>query len=129
MTTWPEFISGQCPLRVSSASWNDPVLLVGGDDWSFQCTSPWRLTKGERLVGSFDELESDDRVARLVGRAVVRCRRLTNSFCADLELLFDDELALQVFVTSRLESWVLRLPEPPTLVPGPGLPDTIEPGA
>jgi hypothetical protein len=126
MTSWHRFISRQCPLHVQSASWDDLVLLMEGKGWTFQCLSPWRVMRAGKLVGSFDQPMAGELVTGLIGMDVVECNRLTASPCADLQMVFSDQSVLDVFVTGTRDPWVLRLPLPPTLVPGPGLPDDLD---
>lgn len=122
-TAWVSFVNKQLPLPVERVGWEDPVLVIGGNSWSLQTTSPWRLVGVRSLVAGSEEADAGARVAELVGQAMVRCSHLTHSPCADLRLEFSGGWALEVFVAVREDPWVLRLPVPPTLVPAPNLDD------
>ena len=127
--TWVGFVNSQLPLPIERAEWEDPVLLVGGSNWSLQTTSTWRIVGRRSLVAGSEEEDSRGRVPELVDRPVIRCSRLTDSPCADLRLELTGGWLLEVFVATCQDAWVLRLPSPPTLVPGPDLlDDWIEEG-
>ena len=118
---WPAFVTSQCPLQVRWAAWESPTLVVRGDDWSFGCTSTWRLRLEGKLVAGAEDSHAADALDALKDLAVVRCES-DNPVLGDLRLIFSDGHLLEVFVATWAEPWVLRLPTPPTLVPAPSDP-------
>ena len=121
--TWPEFVTAQCPLAIEAADWSDPVLVISGPQWSLSCTSAWRLVVAERLVAGGEDPSAVRQVEALAGRTVVRCEALTSPALGDLRLRLDDGRALEVFVATAVDPWVLQLPRGAILVPSPADPN------
>lgn len=88
MSRWLEFVNRQCLLLLEEASWEDPILVLRGPDWSLQCLSPWRLMVGRLLVGASDDRSRGAAVVGLRGKFVTGCEQLTSSSCADIRRLF-----------------------------------------
>jgi hypothetical protein len=119
---WCAFITSACPLLIERVSWDEYALVLGGPDWSFTCTSPWRVVAGETMIAGWEEKGATATVGELVNLRVVRCESLVRLDAGDLRLVLSDGRALEVFVTATIDPWVFRLPEPPIIVPAPGAP-------
>jgi hypothetical protein len=117
MTDWVEFVNRQCPLAVDRVSWDGTVLVIAGADWSFSSLSAWRLSR-DCLVSGIDDLEANHALAGVVGESVMAIKS-PNPVMGDLDLLFRNGARIEVFVTSTMDPWVLRLPTGPILVPAP----------
>ena len=70
-TTFFDRITRQCPLSISWASWEDPALVVRGDDWSLSTLSSWRITRAGYLLAGWDDSDSSEAVVGLRGASVV----------------------------------------------------------
>jgi hypothetical protein len=119
---WPTFVTSQCPLKVRWAAWEDPTLVLRGDDWSFGCTSSWRLRLADTLVAGAEDSHASDAVDALKHLSVVRCES-DNAGVGDIRLVLSDGHVIEAFVATQLEPWVLRLPVPPIVVPAPSAPN------
>lgn len=106
MNNWFDRMPMRLPLRVVSAMWRDPVLVLRGANWSLSVLSTWRIVlQGKLLVGS-DAAEVRDIPPLLDGKLVVACK--PHGSLADPSLEFEDGYVLEVFSTCALEPWVLR---------------------
>jgi hypothetical protein len=119
---WCLAITSACPLVISRVLWDGNVLVLGGPDWSFTCTSGWRVAEGERMIAGWEDKSVDGVVAELENLPILRCESLVLPSSCDLRLVLPDGRALEVFATSILEPWVFRLPAGPIIVPSPGHP-------
>jgi hypothetical protein len=79
-----------------------------------------------RMVVGWEEPSAGDLIQGLRNQLLVECQPLYTSECPDVRLLFSGELAVEVFVASSIEPWVLRLPGGPTLVPSPTDPNWFD---
>lgn len=119
MTELFEHLSRQCPLQATLVQWNDPVLIVAGDNWSLSTTSSWRVLESGRYRAGSEDVEVDEWLRQMQSRSVVRFLALSTSAIPDIRVEFDRSLWLEVFVASRMEPWTLRLPHGPVIVPAP----------
>jgi hypothetical protein len=114
-----ELIRRHLPLSINRAEYSDENLSIGGPEWSFNSTSPWRLLADNRLVvGSYDE-NSYASVANLAGRQIVGAEAQGVRGSMDPSFELDDGAVLEVFSCHFLEPWVLRLPQEPIVVASP----------
>lgn len=119
MALWFEFATAQCPLRVERAEWNDPVLLLGGAEWSLSASSSWRVVARGAVEYASDDREAAALVASLAGRVVLSFGAVSARVTSDAALELDDGRTMEVFATALIEPWVLKLPRPPVLLPSP----------
>ena len=120
---WCLVVNASCPLPIESVFWDDPVLVLSGSNWSFTCTSSWRIVSGDRMVAGCEEVGAAEEALRAIsGLQVLRCVSLVRPSSGDLRLVLSGEMAVEVFVATPVDPWVFRLPDGPTLVPSPGDP-------
>lgn len=122
---WISEINACCPLRITSASWQDPVLALAGHEWWFSCLSSWRIVDTDRMVVGCDDDDAGHAIDRLSNASVVRCESFSHPVLGDLRIIVTGGLALEVFVSSPTDPWVFHLPVPPTIVPAPGDPSWL----
>ncbi|MCA9504486.1 MAG: hypothetical protein KC616_15455 [Myxococcales bacterium] len=114
-----ELIRRHLPLLIDRAEYSDENLSIGGREWSFNSTSPWRILAGKRLhVGSYED-DSYAPAAKLVGRQIVRVEAQGSRGSMDPSFELDDGSVLEVFSCHFLEPWILRLPDEPIVVASP----------
>jgi len=115
LTEWMDAANKACPLQIERSEWCDPVLLLGGADWSLSITAPWRVVQGYVVrVGAYDE-GARSVAANLVGKRVTRLRVLDSAPSFDIGVTFSNGDELQVFCASTHENWVLRVPGEATM--------------
>ncbi|ANP44480.1 hypothetical protein [Candidatus Viadribacter manganicus] len=115
LNAWIDAADKSCPLRIERSEWDDPVLLLGGTDWSLSVTAPWRIVRGYIMrVGAYDE-SAKAIAANLIGERVTRFRVLDNSSSLDIGVTISSGDELQVFCASKHENWVLRVPAQATM--------------
>lgn len=61
-----ELIRRHLPLSIDRAEYADENLSIGGPEWSFNSTSPWRLRADSRLLVGSCEDDSYVSIAKLV---------------------------------------------------------------
>lgn len=108
------------PLRIERSEWRDPVLSIGGANWSFNTTSSWRVVNDLHLiVGSEDDLVSEV-ITSLIGADIESCEPMSKNPDLDPRFILSNGTKLEIFSASGFEPWVLRLPgDEPTIVATP----------
>lgn len=104
-------ISSRLPLTVQRASWADPILTLGGSDWSFSSISSWRIgiAGGNVSKACADSSGVEDAVTKLVGQNVVQVKPQSEEVPIDPVFVFTDGTILEVFSTDTYEPWTLRV--------------------
>ena len=99
-------------LTIERATFEDPVLSLGGTGWSLNCVSAWRLIdRSGTLVVGWSDSRAPSVVAQLVGQRIVDLDRqgVLSEFDPALSLSGGD--VLEVFADHPVDPWVLRLPD------------------
>jgi hypothetical protein len=112
---WMAAADARCPLLIERADYDEPQLHLGGSDWSFSASVPWRVVRDYIVrIGASDN-QARSFVRELLGQSVIGFRPLvsTPNFDVGFKLTTGDEL--QVLCTHTHENWVLRLPGMPTM--------------
>jgi hypothetical protein len=122
MKNWVSSLAAACPLRIERTSWEDPILVLGGADWNFACTSTWRIANGERMLVGCEDPEAAHEVASLSGRVIDLCINPSWLGSGDLRLVLDDGRMIEIFVASAIDPWAFRIPGL-TIVPSPTAPE------
>ncbi len=113
---WIEIANRVCPLQIERSKWQDPILSLGGNNWSFSATAPWRVVRGNTIIaGVYDDNASTFADAWL-GERIVKFLVLPGSPQLDIAAILSNGDMLQIFCTSTHENWVLRVPGEPTMV-------------
>ena len=112
---WIDAADKACPLQIERSEWSDPILLLGGTNWSLSVTAPWRLVRGYIVrIGAYDD-GAQSMAANLVGERVTRFRVLDSGSSFDIGVTLSNGDELQVFCASTHENWVLRVPGEATM--------------
>jgi hypothetical protein len=98
------------PLRIEWLEYQDPVLTVGGDDWSLALVCPWRLQRAGTTVTAWDLEGVEDASWDLVGHQINRVERRKAGEDEYPAFELSDGLRLEVIADSDVDPWVLRLP-------------------
>jgi hypothetical protein len=116
---WAALITAHCPLHVDWIAWEAPTLVFRGKNWSFSCTSTWRLVNVEHMIVGCEDGASEQMTELISRGRIIRCEALTSLIVGDVRLVFANGLALEVFVASAVDPWVFRLPDGPAIIPSP----------
>lgn len=81
-------VAHRLPLKVASAEWRDPVLLLHGDGWRMTVMTPWRVLLQGRLLWGSDNADSDEVAKLLTGNIVATCRSQGSDSSLDPSLGF-----------------------------------------
>jgi hypothetical protein len=115
LSEWMSAANSSCPLDITRSEWSDPVFHIGGTEWSFSTTSPWRIVKGGTVLrGVYDE-NAGELMPSILGSRVVRFAALPGSPLLDISISLDSGDEIQVFCATTHENWVLRLSGKPTM--------------
>ncbi|WP_310582478.1 hypothetical protein [Deinococcus sp.] len=93
------------PRRIDKAIWDDPVLTLIGNDWTFNTICSWRIFDKTRLIGGFDSKD-----AGVILSAINEQEIIANigESGLDPEFMSEGGIVLQVLVTNWSEPWVYR---------------------
>lgn len=101
-------LAKELPLLISNVQWSDPVLVVGGSDWSLAITSPWRLISfGKMMLGS--DQAGPDSLSFLAGKKLISCDAQSKHVDIDVALFIEGGVILEIFSVSNLEPWTLSM--------------------
>lgn len=98
------------PLRISEASFADPVLTLAGDNWALNSLSAWRVTKDGVLVYGYSYPDAADRVWDLCGQSIVSVAAQSALMRGDPALGLSTGEWLEIFSDHPTDPWVFRLP-------------------
>ena len=105
-----ENITGFLPLSISSIEWNDPSLIIIGENWKFSTVSSWRLIKNDRLVcGCYDQ-EALEFIKKIEKSFVDSLTIQSNELPTDPVFILSNGYKLEIFATTFLEPWIFELP-------------------
>lgn len=104
-------VAHRLPLKVVSAEWQDPALLLHGDGWRMTVMTPWRVPLQGRLLLGSDNADSDEVAKLLAGNIVATCKSQSSDSFLDPSLGFVSGHVLEIFSVSPLEPWLLYLGE------------------
>lgn len=93
------------PIAILNVEWDDPILIVGGVDWSFAIVSPWRIVADETLMLGSDRATQDSVRNLLYDQMIVSCDIQSKDAPLDLSLSLDNGRVLEVFSVTSLEPW------------------------
>lgn len=112
-------LAERLPLKVLTAEWQDPVLLLQGADWHMSVMTPWRiLHQGALLLGS-DDAEPNVVADLLTGNLITRCQQQSSAAALDPLLIFSSGHILEIFSVGPLEPWVISLGDANLFVASP----------
>jgi|GEM_PF-2110955 len=118
---WSSAVNAACPLAITGVLWEEHSLVLSGPEWSFGCTSPFRVVEGERMVSGWEDRGIGTAVAELEKLRVVRCESLIRPASGDLRLVLSDGRALEVFTFGTIDPWVFHPADAPDPRPLPHL--------
>jgi hypothetical protein len=107
-------IKEHLPLSIERASFDDSCFSIGARDWSFDCWSPWRLSRGRELLASSHAC-SHAEVQRFVGRRLTSVQVLSQASKLEPAFGLDDGTTLEIFVVQKDKPWALFLPDEPVI--------------
>ena len=115
-----KIISRHLPLRIERSEWNDPVLSIGGENWSFNTTSSWRVVNNSRLIAGAEDNLASEVITTLIGTDIEFCEPMSKNPNIDPRFVLSNGTKLEIFSASGFEPWVLSLPgNEPTIVANP----------
>lgn len=97
------------PLTIDSVEWNDPVLIIGGDGWSFAIHSPWRVVSSSALEFGCWDRTAVTRVADLQQLTIIGVCRQGARLAVDPAFALSNGQFLELFSVDAVEPWVLRV--------------------
>ena len=104
-------VSPLLPLKIDELEFNDPVVVLVGQNWSVSITCPWRLMREGILVTSSEDGNAETRLRDLVGTTVVDLIGQGGFQTShDPVLVFSDAARLEIFADTDLDPWVMRFP-------------------
>ncbi len=117
---------GRClPLKVEAIDWQDPVLVISGNEWNLTCSCAWRVSRdGVVRYGCWDKVAAES-ILDLIGMEFTGVEPQSTAVPVDLAFLLSDGGRLELFSTEMTEPWVLRLPAGDVLVASPSDPDAF----
>lgn len=110
-------VLASAPLRIGEIEYNDPVLILAGDDWSLALECPWHIEDGlGAVVVRWDDESVEDRAWDLIGASVRAAEDAGGGDRPATALRLSDGLRLVITPDTDLDPWVLQLP-PTTTIP------------
>lgn len=114
-------IGPRLPLTLKRAEWNDPVLTLIGNDWTFNTTSSWRIVDDSKLLAGSEDKSAHEAVNALAGIEVVLCEPMSTTPTLDPRFVFSNGWKLEVFSATATEPWVLSLGKGTLFVASPSV--------
>lgn len=102
-------LSRALPLTIESVEWADPVLLIGGDEWSLTVSCPWRVVSSAALEFGCWDLDVATRVAELQHVTITDVRRQAVVVAVDPVFALSNGTFLELVSVDAVEPWVLRV--------------------
>lgn len=59
------------PLCIKNIEWDGEILIISGDDWSFNTSSVWRVSKDKNLLFACWDNQVGRHIEELIGLSVV----------------------------------------------------------
>ncbi|SHF40666.1 hypothetical protein [Flavisolibacter ginsengisoli] len=109
-----DFYKNKFPLKIIVINWDEYILNICGEGWTFNTTSCWRIINQRGLYGS-DDKEVETYIKNLEGNFILKIEHLSN-LKIDLSFVLSDKTILQVFCSSYFEPWVFRIDNHKTFV-------------
>ena len=120
---WINWISSACPLKIERAEWYVPQLNIGGRNWYFTAATPWRIVGNEKLMLGCHDKEISEKLHVLVGLNIMGCTPMEVKPLLDPRFALSNGQFLELFSTSSLEPWLIKLPNHPLITAEPTAPD------
>ena len=106
-----EAVAASAPLVIREIEYNDPTLVLGGQDWSLALTCPWRLENSLGATGlHWASKAVEDRASELIGTSVMAAHQHGPSSRPHTTLRLSDGHRVIIEPDTDLDPWVLRLP-------------------
>jgi hypothetical protein len=100
------------PTSIQSAEFEDPNLIVAGEDWSLSAICIWRWVAADGSVTSPAQSDVADRIWDLVGDSIVAVNWSgPESLGADPCFELGSGGRLEVVSDATFDTWVLRTPD------------------
>jgi hypothetical protein len=107
------------PLCIKNIEWDGEILIVSGDDWSFNTSSVWRVSKDKNLLFACWDNQVGSHIEELIGLSVENVTWVSENQPIDPSFALSDGRRLDVFCSSVFEPWVLSLPNDVVYVGNP----------
>jgi hypothetical protein len=106
-----EDLKKQLPLKIEVANWDETLLHIRGENWSFNGLTEWRIVDSKRMIIGCYDGGSEDMISRIIGKEIVDVDTCGSAFIKiDPVFVFSDGSALELFSTGALEPWKMTLP-------------------
>lgn len=93
------------PRKIDEVLWNDPVLTLIGNDWTFNTVSSWRCFEGPQLIGGYDSKNANETLSTFNGQETTMG---VGESGIDPEFRTIKSMVLQILVTNWFEPWIYR---------------------
>ena len=110
------------PLKLITATWQEPMLHLSGLNWSFNSMSVWRISSGQNVICACDDSDCLVELCALKGQKIVQVVAQSLTVDVDPAFIFVDGRKLEVFSTDTYEPWTMRLPTGEIFVASPSDP-------
>jgi hypothetical protein len=99
------------PLTIDKVSWDDPVLVMSGSDWTLTVMTAWRVSSATHVLFGASDDDAPYRLRDLRGLQVVNVRPQTDRCPLDPAFELSNNHTFEIFSVDSVEPWILRLPE------------------
>ena len=99
--------SNQQALEIEKIDWDEYNLFLGGNNWSLNTTSSWRIIFNSQLFGNSDS-EISSKLESLKGTKIVKILSFGDKDL-DFSLVLDNGSEIQFFCNSFFEPWIFRI--------------------
>ena len=98
------------PLSVEKIEWNDPSLILIGNNWNFATITSWRIINANELICGCYDKNAGDEIQKLKQFKIISIDIQSNHLSIDPIFEFSDEYKnrckLEIFSTTFLEPWI-----------------------
>lgn len=105
-----ENISDFLPLSIHSIEWNDPNLIIIGENWKFSTVSSWRLIKKNKLICGCYDVEAIEVIKEIKDLSINSIDVQSIQLLVDPVFIFSNEYKLEIFATTFFEPWIFEIP-------------------
>jgi hypothetical protein len=95
------------PLRVTEVNYNDPTLVLIGEDWSLALTCPWVIT-GPTSTYDWESDSVEDQAWELIGHDIESVAYETD-ILEDPQFRFSGGITLTITADDDWDPWVMNV--------------------
>jgi hypothetical protein len=96
---------------IAEATFDGFNLSLGGGNWGFGSTSPWRIVEGGDLVaGCGDPEAASEALKSIIGTSLVDVSAQSPSMRGDPVLVLSSGQQIEVFSDTQIDPWTFVIP-------------------